>query len=126
MSKTIEVSDETYEKIKDQIAPSTKIPPAKQKNGMDYVICRTYSAGVFAGYLESRNGQEGTIREARRIWFWKGAASLSQLAVYGTKLPNECKFPCPVDKIELTQIIEVLYCTETAKQSITGVPIWKL
>ena len=51
----------------------------KQKvDYLKYVICRTYSAGVFAGYLESRNGQEVVLRNARRIWYWKGAASLSQ------------------------------------------------
>jgi hypothetical protein len=47
-------------------------------DGMKYVICRTYSAGVFAGYLESRNGQEVVMRKARRIFYWDGAASLSQ------------------------------------------------
>lgn len=50
---------------------------AEKFNGMKYVICRTYSAGVFAGYLESRNGQEVVMRNARRLWYWDGAASLS-------------------------------------------------
>ena len=90
-----------------------------------YVIVRTYSAGVFAGYLEKRNGKEGTIRKARRLWMWYGAASLSQLAVDGVSLPNECKFPCEVDKIEVTEIVEVVYTTEKARLSIASVPIWK-
>ena len=47
-----------------------------------YVIVRTYSAGVFAGYLISQKGKEVTLTDARRIWFWSGAASLSQLAIY--------------------------------------------
>ena len=33
-----------------------------------YVIVRTYTAGVFAGFLESRNGQEVVMRNARRLW----------------------------------------------------------
>lgn len=61
---------------------------------MKYVIVRTYSAGVFAGELESRTGQEVVLRNARRIWYWSGAASLSQLAMEGTKDPANCKFPC--------------------------------
>ena len=98
---------------------------ASTYNGMPYVIVRTYSAGVFAGFLESRDGQEGIMRQARRLWYWDGAASLSQLAVDGVSKPQNCKFPCPVDKIELTQIVEIISCTETAKKSISEVKIWK-
>ena len=89
-----------------------------------YVIVRTYSAGVFAGELESRNGQEVILRNARRIWYWSGAATLSQLAMEGTKDPLNCKFPREVDRIELLQAIEILDVTENAKKSIKDVPIW--
>jgi len=89
-----------------------------------YVIVRTYSAGVFAGNLESRKGKEAVIRDARRIWYWAGAASLSELAVKGTSKPNECKFPISVDKIEVIEVIEIIYCTKEAEKSIKSVPIW--
>ena len=92
---------------------------------MKYVIVRTYSAGVFAGYLESRNGQEVVMRQARRLWCWSGASSLSQLAMEGVKRPDECKFPCEVDRVELLQAIELLDVTEEAKASIAAVAIWK-
>ena len=98
---------------------------AKMRKGMKYCIARTYSAGVFAGYVESRKGQEVVVREARRLWYWKGAASLSQLAVDGVTCPNECKFPVAVDKIELLQVIEILDVSEKAKESIGSVPVWK-
>ena len=91
-----------------------------------YVIVRTYSAGVFAGVLVSRNGKEVVMRNARRLWYWKGAASLSQLAMEGVKYPQECKFPCEVDRVELTEAIEILDVTPKAKESILGVPIWKI
>ena len=91
-----------------------------------YVIVRTYSAGVFAGYLESRNGKEGVIRNARRLWKWVGAASLSQLANEGVKSPDECKFPAEVDRIEVTEIIEILDVTPEAKKNIAEVPVWKV
>lgn len=90
-----------------------------------YKMVRTYSAGVFAGYVESRNGQEVVMRNARRLWYWKGAASLSQLATDGTSCPKECKFPCEVDKVELLQVIEILDVTDKAKESIMSVPIWE-
>ena len=57
-----------------------------------YVIVRTYSAGVFAGVFESRKGQEVVLTDARRIWYWKGAASLSQLAMEGTRDPVAVSF----------------------------------
>jgi len=94
-------------------------------DGMKYQIVRTYSAGVFAGYVESRNGQEVVMRNARRLWYWDGAASLSQLAMDGVKKPENCKFPCPVDRVQLLNAIEILDCTDVAKNIIQGVAIWK-
>jgi hypothetical protein len=94
-------------------------------NGMDYVIVRTYSAGVFAGYIESRIDKEVVMRQARRIWYWDGAASLSQLSIDGTSKPSNCKFPEAVDRIILTEVIEILNCTAKAKKSISEVTIWR-
>ena len=96
------------------------------KKTLKYVIVRTYSAGVFAGELESRKGQEVVMRNARRLWYWSGAASLSQLAMEGVKNPSGCKFPCPVDRVELLQAVEILDVTPEAKKNIEGVPIWEV
>lgn len=98
---------------------------ADELNGMPYVIIRTYSAGVHAGYLKSRNGKEVELLHARRIWYWEGASSLSQLATDGTSKPDKCKFPCEVSRIELTEAIEVIECSKKAQESIKNVPIWK-
>ncbi|MDP3308294.1 hypothetical protein [Methylotenera sp.] len=106
---------------KDSIAP---IPASRV--GLQYVICRTYSAGVFAGYLKSRIGQEVVLLEARRIYYWEGAATLSQLAVDGTSNPAACKFPVAVPRLELLQAIEILECTTKAQESIASVKIWEL
>lgn len=91
---------------------------------MRYVIVRTYSAGVFAGELESRNGQEVVLLNARRLWYWDGAASLSEIAMHGVSKPDECKFPCEVNRVELLQVIEILDVTEKARENIKKVPIW--
>jgi hypothetical protein len=90
-----------------------------------YVIVRTYSAGVFAGTLAKREGREVLLNNARRIWYWDGAASLSQLAQDGTSKPDKCQFPCPVDEVVLTEAIEILAVTAKAKASIEGVPKWE-
>lgn len=90
-----------------------------------HVIVRTYSAGVFAGEFVSRKGQEVVLKNARRLWQWAGAASLSQLAMEGTSKPNECKFPCKVNRVELLQAIEIIDLTSAAQKSIESVPVWR-
>jgi hypothetical protein len=89
-----------------------------------YIIVRTYSAGVFAGTLKSRDGREVVLNNARRIWRWEGAATLSELAERGTSKPSECKFPCEVAEVLLLEAIEILVTTDAAKQSIFEVPVW--
>ena len=89
-----------------------------------YVIVRTYSAGVFAGYLESRKGKEVKLSNARRLWYWDGAASLSQLSVDGVSKPENCKFPVEVPSVELMEAIEILPVSDKAKKSIASVKIW--
>lgn len=97
---------------------------AETLDGMKYVMVRTQNAGVFAGYLKEKVGENITLKNARRMWYWSGACSLSQLAMEGTKKVSDCKFPCEVDNIELTQVIEIIDCTQEAKDSIASVPVW--
>jgi len=120
MKKEIEIDGEKY-----VLASSVKsFEPAKRLKNKKYVIARTYSAGVFAGYLDSRKGKEAVLLNARRLWYWDGAASLSQLAVDGVSKPENCKFPCEVPRVELTEVIEVLDVTKKAQDSIAGVKAW--
>ena len=100
--------------------------PAVKKKNMKYAIVRTYSAWVFAWYIEKRTWQEVILRDARRLWKWEWAASLSQLATDWTSKPSECKFPCEVDTIELLNAIEILDCTKKAQDSIAKVPVWSV
>jgi len=93
---------------------------------MKNVIVRSQSAGVFMGELESRTGQEVVLCNARRLWYWAGAASLSQLAMEGVKKPNECKFPTKVDRVEILEAIEILDATPAAVASVDAVPVWQV
>ena len=91
------------------------------------VIIRSESAGCFFGNLKSKNLKDGIVEleNARRIWYWEGAASLSQLAVDGTSKPGKCKFPCAVPIIEIAKVIEVIPMTETALASLNTVKVWQ-
>lgn len=90
----------------------------------DYVIVRTQSAGVFAGTLAEHTGNQATLIAARRLWWWAGAASLSEMAMSGTSKPTQCKFPVAVDEVLLLDVIEILATTQAARASIEGVPVW--
>jgi hypothetical protein len=102
---------------------------AKKTNKAKYFMVRSYAAGVFMGQIVSRkseaNGVNVVLKDARRIWYWAGAASLSQLATDGTSDPKSCKFPCAVERVELMNVIEIIPVTAKAKFSIDAVEIWK-
>ena len=89
------------------------------------VIIRADRAGVFFGTLKKKNGSEVTLTDCRRIWYWDGAASISQLAVEGTKRPDNCKFTVTVPIICILGVIEIIPCTDKAIESIESVTVWK-
>lgn len=98
---------------------------AESLGGLELKIVRTYSAGVFIGFLSNKEGDEVTLKKARRLWYWDGAASVSQLAMEGVSKPEKCKFPCEVEEVQLLGVIEILPVTAKAKSSIDGVKIWE-
>ena len=89
------------------------------------VIVRGDRSGVFFGTLAEKDGQEVRLEKCRRIWYWDGAASISQLAKDGTSAPENCKFTVTVDEIEILDAIEIIPCTDKAIASIEGVEEWK-
>lgn len=97
-----------------------------------YVIVRTTNAGVFAGTLEESElaaisfGPERSLvlSGARRLWYWDGAATLSELATRGTSKPATCKFPAEVESILITEVIEVIPVSVGAQATIAAVPVW--
>ena len=91
-----------------------------------YYIVRCDKASVFAGNIKERDGREVTMTDARRIYYWSGAATLSQMAVDGVKYPENCKFAVPLDEIEVLDAVEIIPCSIKAEQSIKGVPIWRV
>ena len=97
-----------------------------KKNIGKKVIIRGDRSGVEFGTLVTQEGREVTLKNARRIWYWDGAASLSQLAKDGTSKPSNCKFTVFVDSITILDAIEIIPCTNKAIISIEEVREWKL
>ena len=93
------------------------------------VIIRADRAGVFFGTLTAKRetpaGVEVEMKDSRRLWYWDGAASLSQLATEGTTAPVVCKFTVTVPQHIVMQVIEILPCTDEAIKSIESVRVWR-
>ena len=80
------------------------------------VIIRTYSAGVHFGTLAARDGKEVTLTNARRLWYWEGAFTLSAVAQNGVK--KSSKLSVAVPEIILTEAIEIIPCSEAATANL--------
>jgi hypothetical protein len=102
-------------------------------NGVEYVpvqkptkrvIVRAVQ-GVHYGTIKKRDGSELVLTDARRIWYWDGAASLSQMAVDGVSAPENCKFSVRVPEITVLNVCEIIPCSGKAVESIEAVKEWK-
>lgn len=91
-------------------------------------IVRTESAGVFYGTLADFDvtNRIAELHNTRRIWYWSGAASLSQLATEGVKNPGDCKFTISVSQMQVMGVIEIIPCTDEAISIIESVKVWKM
>ena len=98
----------------------------KEMNKEQYYIVRADRAGVFAGNIKEREGSEVTMTNVRRLWYWEGAASLSQMAVDGVSRPGGCKFTVTVPEMVILGVIEIIPCSEKAEESIKAVKEWKV
>ena len=87
-------------------------------------IVRTKSTGVFFGKVEKIDGNTITMSNARRLWYWSGASSLSELAVHGTANAGQCKFPCAVEGVIVNEWLEIIDVTDEAAKSIDKVKEW--
>jgi hypothetical protein len=122
-SETLMIDDTKYVR-----ADSLK-EMASTVGGLERCIIRSYGAGVFLGYVKERkteaNGINVILVNAKRIYYWSGACSLTQLAIDGTKDPNNCKITEAVATEEIANVIEIIPVTSNAAKSLDKVEIWK-
>lgn len=119
--KTITINGEDYIKVSEVVTNE----PAKSNKGLTYCVVRTYSAGVWAGWVDLKNyGERMTIKDARRLWRWWSEFTLSALATTGIREGKEAenKYAMAVDIVFLTNVIEIIPCTEKAKADIVNQP----
>lgn len=90
------------------------------------VIVRANRAGVFYGILSAKEGTEVELTDCRRLWYWDGAASISEIALSGVTKPGNCKFSVTVPQILIEGAIEIIPCSDKAVASVEAVPVWKM
>ena len=81
-----------------------------------YVVIRTCNAGVHVGELTERRGSEADLANARRIWSWKGARTLHEMALHGVAEGSCISEPVPT--ITVLEVIEVIPCTDEARANL--------
>jgi len=82
-----------------------------------FVVVRTYSAGVHCGTLAAQDGKNVTLHDARRIWRWRGANTLHELALHGAA-QDWTRISEPVDHLDLTEAIEVIATSGEAQSNL--------
>lgn len=90
------------------------------------VIIRADRAGVFYGTLAAKEGTEVELKDCRRLWYWSGAASISEIALSGVTNPQGCKFTVVVPQIIIMGVVEIIPCTDDAVKCIDAIPVWKM
>ena len=90
-----------------------------------YYIVRCYGAGVFFGQIKDRKEKEVTLLNARKIWYWSGAAAVEQLAMTGPKAPSECKITVKVPEMIVMEPQQIIPCTQEAVDVIERIAEWK-
>lgn len=99
-------------------------------DGMPYVMIRSVSAGVHFGFLKSEkfteSGKVVVLIKTKRVYYWSGAASLSQLATEGSKKGSECKITVEIPSNEIVGVIETIPMTEIASKNLNDIKIWKI
>lgn len=98
----------------------------KKANGKrrgPYVVVRTYSAGVHVGYLTHREGREVVLTETSRVWRWRGANTLHEMALHGVSTTEYTRISEQVAVNTLTEATEVIPCTPEATDNLSK-PRW--
>ena len=89
------------------------------------VIVRGVQSGVYFGTLVDRQGQECELSDVRNIWRWRGAVNLTELASRGITQNDYNRITSPIESIVLTDICEIIECSEDCIKSIEECPKWQ-
>ena len=84
-----------------------------------FCVCRCTNAGVHCGKLIYQYGQTAEVEHARRIWRWRGANTLNEVAKHGVDEEFSRISEPTVSSITLTDCIEVQPCSDVATENLS-------
>ncbi len=90
-----------------------------------YYIVRADRAGVFFGEIADQTERQVHMKNVRKLWYWDGACAVEQIAVDGTKKPNDCKFTVVVPEMVIADPIQIIPCTAKAVKILSEVKVWQ-
>ena len=123
----------TIDELRSLIAQSTAAPVDATSIGEtsilskylgQHVCVRSHGSGVWLGTLKVASGADVILSDARRVYYWDGAATLSELAQRGTSSPSTCKWPAAVSEVAVTSVLEVIPTTPEARATHAAVAVW--
>lgn len=97
-------------------------------NNENYVIVRADKAGVFFGQMIEKKGNEVTLNNCRKLFYWEGACAVEQIALDGIlkKSIDNCKFTVTVDDVTINNYNQIIPCSQKSIESIKSVKVWKV
>jgi hypothetical protein len=89
------------------------------------VLVRDNRAGVHVGILRELDliNKVAILAEARKVWYWEGAASCHGIAAKGL-CHKGSKVAPPVPLVASTDLVEVVLCTPEGAESVITCPVW--
>lgn len=90
-------------------------------------IVRCYGAGVFFGEVKEvtsdANGLNVRLGNARKVWYWDGAAAVEQLSQDGCS--DNSKITVAVPELVVTNAVQIIPCSDKAAKNLEAKKEWK-
>lgn len=98
----------------------------KEKSTMigKHVIVRSNLAGVFFGILTAKEGDEITLKNARKFYYFSGANTVEDLAQFGAQNISSSKLTVAVDDLVISKFDQIIVCTPEAILQNNKIPVW--
>ncbi len=88
-----------------------------------YVLVRTYAAGIHFGFIKEYDPKTRhmVLKNARRLWFWKGAFTPSAVALNGVK---DAKISVTLPEMIVTEVIEIMPLGKAIQKQLSEFPTY--
>lgn len=90
-------------------------------------IVRCYGAGVLFGEVKEvssdANGLNVRLANARKVWYWDGAAAVEQLSQEGCN--DSSKITVAVPELVVANAVQIIPCSDKAIKNLEAKKAWK-